>query len=180
MNYQIQYKQGCANSSDDALSRRPPDPSQLFLVSGAQPSWLSDIANSYAGDTKAQVILQQLVVAPGSKPNFTLINGLLRYKSCIWLGQDPALHLRIFSAFHDSPLGGHSGFPVTYKRIRSLFKWCGMKLFIKTQVQSCLICQQAKPERVNYPGLLSPLPVPNKAWDTVTMDFISGLPPSSL
>uniref|UniRef100_A0A453DFY0 Integrase catalytic domain-containing protein n=1 Tax=Aegilops tauschii subsp. strangulata TaxID=200361 RepID=A0A453DFY0_AEGTS len=75
-------------------------------------------------------------------------------------------------------VGGHSGFPVTYKRILRLFRWIGMKNFIKTQVQSCLTCQQAKPERVQYPGLLSPLPVPPKAWDTVSMDFISGLPSS--
>ena len=83
-----------------------------------------------------------------------------------------------FTAFHASPVGGHSGFPVTYKRIISLFRWQGVQTFIKTQVQSCLVCQQAKPERVQYPGLLSPLPVPSKAWDTVSMDFISGLPTS--
>lgn len=31
---------------------------------------------------------------------------------------------------------------------------------------------------MNHPGLLSPLLVPKKAWDTVTMDFIPGLPSS--
>lgn len=45
-------------------------------------------------------------------------------------------------------------------------------------VQSCLVCQQAKPELVNYHVLLSPLPVPSKTWETVTMDFIFGLPSS--
>lgn len=73
---------------------------------------------------------------------------------------------------------GHSGFPVTYKRIRALFVWPGKKSFIKEFVQSCLIYQQAKPERVNYPVLLSPLPVPPHAWATVSIDFILGLPPS--
>src|SRR4051812_34485583 len=58
------------------------------------------------------------------------------------------------------------------------FCWNGMSTFIKNQVQSCVVCQQAKPERINYPGLLSPLPVPTQAWDTITMDFISGLPSS--
>ena len=53
-----------------------------------------------------------------------------------------------------------------------------MKKKIQQFVQSCLICQQAKPKRVAYPGLLSPLPVPAKAWETVTMDFILGLPSS--
>ena len=95
------------------------------------------------------------------------------------MGPVPAFHQKIFAAFHDSPLGGHSGFPVTYKRIHALFSWFGMKKFILAEVQSCFLCQKAKPERVPYPGLLSPLPVPHQAWHTISMDFISGLPQSS-
>jgi hypothetical protein len=53
-----------------------------------------------------------------------------------------------------------------------------MRQYIRNQVQSCVVCQQAKPERVPYPGLLQPLQVPNGAWQTVTMDFIEGLPTS--
>ena len=53
-----------------------------------------------------------------------------------------------------------------------------MKSFIKAQVQSCLVCQQSKPERVKYPGLLQPLSVPQGAWKLVSMDFIEGLPTS--
>jgi hypothetical protein len=45
-------------------------------------------------------------------------------------------------------------------------------------VKSCAICQQAKPNRSKYPGLLSPLPVPDGAWHTISMDFIEGLPKS--
>lgn len=35
-----------------------------------------------------------------------------------------------------------------------------------------------KTERVSYPGLLAPLPVPEGAWQMVTLDFIEGLPKS--
>jgi hypothetical protein len=42
-------------------------------------------------------------------------------------------------------------------------------------VQACLICQQAKPNRAKYPGLLAPLPVPKGAWQVISMDFIEGL-----
>lgn len=42
----------------------------------------------------------------------------------------------------------------------------------------CTICQQAKPKRVKYPGLLQPLPVPDYAWQVVSLDFIEGLPTS--
>jgi hypothetical protein len=54
------------------------------------------------------------------------------------------------SALHDSAVRGHSGFPVTYRRIKSNFAWPGMKHQIREFVQGCQICQQAKPERVKY------------------------------
>lgn len=180
LDYQIVYKKGSDNTATDALSRRPQEVAQAFAVSRVQPSWLQDIVHGYSEDSHTMEIIQQLVIDPDSKPSYKLVNGLLRYKSCIWVGEQPAVHDIIFLALHDSPVGEHSGFPLTYKRIQSLFKWIGMKSYIKLRVQSCLICQKAKPERINYPGLLSPLPVPKKAWDTVTMDFISGLPNSEL
>lgn len=40
------------------------------------------------------------------------------------------------------------------------------------------MCKQAKPEHVRYPGLLQPLPVPEQAWQMVTLDFVEGLPKS--
>lgn len=53
-----------------------------------------------------------------------------------------------------------------------------MKADIKSFVSSCSVCAQAKPERICYPGLLSPLPVPTEAWQVISMDFIDGLPRS--
>lgn len=37
------------------------------------------------------------------------------------------------------------------------------------------MCIQAKPDKNHYLGLLSPLPVPNEAWQMISMDFIEGL-----
>ncbi|XP_073359010.1 uncharacterized protein [Aegilops tauschii subsp. strangulata] len=37
---------------------------------------------------------------------------------------------------------------------------------------------QAKPNRIPYPGLLQPLPIPNLPWEMVTIDFVEGLPTS--
>jgi hypothetical protein len=53
-----------------------------------------------------------------------------------------------------------------------------MKQSVKDYVEQCTICKQAKHERVRYPGLLQPLPVPKQAWQTITMDFVEGLPRS--
>lgn len=70
---------------------------------------------------------------------------------------------RVLRAFHDSTVGGHSGAPATYRRLRRLFAWPKMKEQTRQYVQSCTVCQQAKPERVRYPGLLEPLPIPDRA-----------------
>jgi transposase InsO family protein len=83
------------------------------------------------------------------------------------------------TALHDSPVGGHSGFPVTLARIKRHFAWPKMRATIKEYVQGCGVCQQAKPDRSKYPGLLQPLETPDAAWDVVTLDFVEGLPISS-
>ncbi|TYK18568.1 reverse transcriptase [Cucumis melo var. makuwa] len=42
--------------------------------------------------------------------------------------------------------------------------------------KTCLICQQNKVEKVKVAGLLDPLPVPTRPWESVSMDFITHLP----
>lgn len=51
-----------------------------------------------------------------------------------------------------------------------------MKSAVKEFVQSCAVCQQSKYERTRSPGLLQPLPVPETAWQVISLDFIEGLP----
>jgi hypothetical protein len=82
----------------------------------------------------------------------------------------------ILLALHYGAIGGHSGFHATYHRVKHLFSWPGLKNQVKQFVASCSVCQQAKSERVAYPGLLEPLKIP---WQVVTKDFINGLPKSS-
>jgi len=62
--------------------------------------------------------------------------------------------------------------------MKQLFAWTGMKSAVRKFVQTCLICQQAKPDRARLPGLLQPLPVPSSAWQIVSLDFVEGLPRS--
>ena len=63
-------------------------------------------------------------------------------------------------------------------RICSQFYWPNMQNDIRSYVQQCTICQQAKTETTHPPGLLQPLPIPNQVWEDIALDFIIGLPPS--
>jgi hypothetical protein len=147
-------------------------------VSTVQPAWLTAVHDSYKLDTRAQQLLQKLAVNPKAEEHYTLSQGVLRYQGRIWVGSDSVLQQQLISAFHDSPQGGYSGFPVTYRRISSLFKWPQMKTMVREFVRCCTICQQAKPERIPPAGLLQPLPIPSEPWEVATMDFIDGLPTS--
>jgi hypothetical protein len=133
-------------------------------VTECKPAWVDDIRASYATNQQASQLITKLQSAPDTKQCFTLQDGMLYFRGRIWLSGSVQLQQQIMQAFHSSTLGGHSGFPVTYTRIRRLFAWPKMKAHIKTFVQTCLICQQSKPERVKLPGLLQPLPTPEGAW----------------
>jgi hypothetical protein len=85
------------------------------------------------------------------------------------VGSDPELKLQLIAIVYDSSVGGHSGVPVTYRRMKQLFAWKGTRTSVQDYVQSCMICQQAKPNRAKSLGLLQ----------TISMDFVEGLPQSS-
>nr|GEY35392.1 retrotransposon protein, putative, unclassified [Tanacetum cinerariifolium] len=48
----------------------------------------------------------------------------------------------------------------------------------KKLVSQCDVCQRNKAYLAAYPGLLQPLPIPQRAWKDISMDFIDGLPSS--
>lgn len=178
LQYKVLYKKGPENGVADALSRRSHDSSQLQAISTIAPSWMDKMVQGYTNDTQAQELITQLTIAPTAKPNFTLVNGVIKNKGKIWLRSNVQLQQKVTTALHDSAIGGHSGFPVTYHGIKQYFVWPGMKTSVLQYVQQCQICEQAKPDRSRYPGLLQPLPIPEQCWHTVSMDFIEGLPRS--
>ena len=47
---------------------------------------------------------------------------------------------------------------------------------MQAYVKTCHVCQVDKTERKKEAGLLQPLSIPEKPWQCVSMDFISGFP----
>lgn len=96
----------------------------------------------------------------------------------IWIAHNSALKTKLIAALHDSAVGGHSGGQATYHRLKRLFWWKGLKADVLEYVKQCDVCQHAKGEKTHPHGLLQPLPIPQGAWQDLTMDFIEGLPKS--
>jgi hypothetical protein len=178
LQFKIKYKKGADNRVADALSRHPNPTESLLAISQLYPAWISYISSLYQQHPDAKDLLTRLAVTSSAADNYALRDGLIRYKGRLWLPADAAFTAKIISAFHTSPVGGHSGVPLTVSRLKSLFYWKGLKQQVHQFVKECSVCQQAKPERSRYPGLLAPLPVPDQFWQMVTMDFVEGLPRS--
>jgi len=175
LNYKIIYKKGADNKVVDALSIvSSTNTYDLSALSMVKPLWLQEVQASYIDPQSVQLLAGLSVSSP--QGFYTLQEGLIWYKNRIWVGYDVQLQTKILVALHSSAIGGHSSCEVPYKRVKQIFAWTKLKQFVKEFVAQCTVCQQAKSERVPYPGLLAPLPIPDDAWQTVTLDFIKGLP----
>jgi len=175
LRFKIQYKKGAENSAADALSRVS-QVFQLQATSEIRPTWVQEVVNSYVTDAAAQERLRALAIQSPDTQGFTLSNGLIRVHGKVWVGDNSALHTKLINAFHNSAIGGHSGVLPTYKRLKRLFSWPGMKLDVDNFVRQCPTCQQAKHDHTRPAGLLQPLTIPSGLWRQLTMDFIEGLP----
>lgn len=177
LQYKIIHKKGLDNPAADALSRQPATPT-LLAISSTTPRWLEIIVEGYQADDQSKQLLAKLTLTGSNEKGFSLVDGIIRYKGRIWLGSHKEAHNAILLALHSSGLGDHSGITATYQKIKALFAWPHMKQDVKDYISACEVCAQAKPEHNRLPGLLQPLPIPEFAWHTISLDFIEGLPKS--
>ena len=85
---------------------------------------------------------------------------------------------KVLEEAHRSKLTIHPGGDKMYKDMKRIFFWPGMKKDVAEFVSRCIICQQVKTESKKPGGLLHPLDVPLWKWESISMDFIDGLPRS--
>jgi Reverse transcriptase (RNA-dependent DNA polymerase)/RNase H-like domain found in reverse transcriptase/Integrase zinc binding domain/Chromo (CHRromatin Organisation MOdifier) domain len=105
-------------------------------------------------------------------------NGLLRHRDAVYVPDDPAVKAELLQANHDDPLGGHFGAGKTLEILQRKYFWQNMRKDVREHVQTCDVCQRTKVKRHRPYGALSSFPIPSRPWQEITLDFITGLPPS--
>ena len=86
------------------------------------------------------------------------------------------LRIAILEEAHKSRLSFHPGMTKMYQDLKRNFWWNGMKRDIAEYVAKCLTCQKAKAEHQRPLGELRPLEIPEWKWESISMDFVCGLP----
>lgn len=102
--------------------------------------------------------------------------GLLRFRGAAYVPDDQALRMEILKICHDDPLAGHFGFKKTFELVKRKYYWTRMSPEIKDYVRHCGLCQRAKPVRHKPYGEMQALPLPEKPFASISMDFITDLP----
>lgn len=110
--------------------------------------------------------------------DFQVLDNKLYFKNRLVILDNISLKEKLLSESHDSLSAGHGGYLKTEKRISSNFFWPGMKHDVRIFVHNCLTCQQNKYRALALVDLLQPLPVPERIWEDISLDFIVGLPKS--
>lgn len=86
LQYRLVYKKGSDNSAADALSRRTHPVDSCCVILAVTPQWTADIVKGYQGDPQSCALLAKLATSPAAVPNFSLVNGVLKFKNSSWVG----------------------------------------------------------------------------------------------
>jgi hypothetical protein len=103
-------------------------------------------------------------------------DGLLMHKNIIFVPSSGALRNSVLKEMHNVPYAEHPSYQKKIEAVRSQLFWLGMKKDVVDYIARCMECQRVKAEHRHSPGLLQRLPIPEKKWEVVSIDFITKFP----
>jgi hypothetical protein len=169
--FALKHKAGIENRAADALSRRV----TLLSMMSTNVTGFDRLRDEYESCPNFGKLHATLSSAPHPTiEDYTIQDGYLfkANKLCI-----PRTSVRDFLVWelHAGGLAGHFGRDKTIEEVERQFYWPGLKRDVAKIIGHCRQCQLAKHRKQNV-GLYTPLPVPDKPWQDVSMDFVLGLP----
>ena len=103
-------------------------------------------------------------------------DGLWRFKGRVCVPASGDLRRRILEKAHKSYFTIHLGVTKMYQDVKKMLWWPGLKRHIAELVSKCLVCQKVKNEHQKPSGMLQPLEIPKWKWESISIDFVMGLP----
>ena len=141
------------------------------------------VAEGQAEDEFCQKVIRMLNVGQRrsrevSLPHCEVVDGLLYFRKRLVVPEDDDLRLSLLREVHETPAGGHYGVGKMIGLLKRQYWFPRMHRVLKRYIQNCHTCRRANYSREAYNGILNPLPVPERAWKDISMDYVVGLPTS--
>ena len=146
------------------------------------PATINDaIWAAYSEDERTQEILNALNTNQRTLKGFLLseaklVDGRIYFRDKMFVPDVGQLRFRFIQKSHDDPAAGHPGKTKTYEILSRYYYWPGIIDDVKRFVKNCYGCRRSKTFKNKYHGVLKPLPVPDKKWAHISIDFIIDLP----
>ena len=120
---------------------------------------------------------QQMLKGDEKQDKLQRRDGLVYSRSgAVYIPNDRRLKTRLLQLAHDAV--GHFGRDKTIERLHRHCVWLNMTREVEDYCRSCEVCCTNKSSNQLPAGLLKPLPIPDKPWDSVGIDFVGPLPES--
>jgi hypothetical protein len=108
-----------------------------------------------------------------AKKDWTLQDGLVTYKGRLVVPTEKNVRTHLLNEAHRQISTAHPGRMKTKRLICSRYYWPKMGEDIDRYIANCHTCRRSENPRDLPPGLLNPLPVPQRPWQHISMDFQS-------
>ena len=89
------------------------------------------------------------------------------------MSSDEEIQRELIASAHETKATIHPGRDKTFQLLRPKYYWPGMYAMVERYCQNCHTCYRNKRHKDRTPGLLQSLPVPDRPWQHITMDFKS-------
>jgi hypothetical protein len=170
--FEWEHRPGRHNQVADALSRKAVE--TIAALTQLESTFVGKLKDQAKEDRVYQKLVAQ--VQDGTVRRYWLDDGLLYAKGGRVFVPSGGLRTQLLREHHDAQWAGHPGRERMLALLARSYFWPKMENDVELYVKTCLVCQQDKAERRIEAGLLQPLPIPEKPWVSVSMDFISGFP----
>ena len=141
------------------------------------------LVEGYRTDPDVASILDALRTHQSRHKRITLAecaerHGFLYYRDRLYVPDSPELHAELLQMYHESPVAGHMGRARTYEALSREYYWPNMLDYVERWLRNCHTCSRTTASREARQGVLKPLLIPKRAWQDLSMDFITHLPES--
>lgn len=176
--FEIKHLKGKENRVADALSQKLQCLYEISCIEAKIP--FGEMIQKVAEQDVVYQQIKQQVHLPNNKEKQSDdaldAAGKLYYKGRLYVPNQNSIRNLILDEYHRSHYVGHPGYQKMVTTLRKGYYWPGMKKDVARYLARCLECQQIKAEHQHLAGLLQPIAIPEWKWETITMDFITGLP----
>jgi hypothetical protein len=178
---QIQHIPGISNSAADALSRYPYVQSHDKLETNAistiefDRQICEDIRKSYVEDQLFGMVIKN----PERYPLYQFKDGLLFFEGRLCVPANDRVSREKLLKLHHDDLGNHFAVDKTRRSLMQEYYWPGVHKDIELYIKSCPSCGRNKSPTQAPAEFLHPMPIPERRFDELAMDFVGPLPTSN-